>query len=652
MQPFISTDIARFTKKWYHYVGDRMQIEIKSGKVDLSGTPVLTDINMVINTNSRIAVVGRNGCGKTTLLRLLSGEIPLANTQSDGGFMAVSGTPQIGTLSQMTFADDAATLEQEIRSAYKDILEIKSAMEDAQRDMEATQSEESIKLYTTLLDRFTLEGGFYFEKEYQAAIKKFGFSDEEKRRPLREFSGGQRTKIAFLKLLLSKPDLLLLDEPTNHLDIEAVSWLEEYIKNYKKAVVIVSHDRMFLDNTVNEVYEIEHGKTARYTGNYTAFCAKKRELRDLQAKNFEAQQKEIARISATAERFRYKATKATMAQSKLKSIERMEKLEAPEAYDNRTFKASLEPAVQSAKEVLSVNELTIGFDKPLATLSFNLYRGERIGIIGGNGMGKSTLLKTIVGALPPLSGAFRLGALVNIGYFDQQMAQIRGSETVLFNLQSAFPSMSDFEARSALGAFLFSGEDVFKTLDMLSGGERVRLALCKLFRKHPNLLVLDEPTNHMDIISKETLEELLAAYTGTLIFVSHDRYFVKKLATRLIDFSALGAEVHDFGYDEYMLRKTQDVAQATQNTEAKPKPPKKTYTTPLKEKQKRERAIKKAEEKIAVLERALSDLKAQQQAQENITDYQKLSELQSEIDALDNELLELLEQWEKLIAEN
>ncbi|MGN1319953.1 MAG: ATP-binding cassette domain-containing protein, partial [Acutalibacteraceae bacterium] len=297
-----------------------MQIEIHNGKVDLSGEPILNEINMVINTNSRIGLVGRNGCGKTTLLRLLCGEITLANHESDGGFIAVSGNPVIGALNQMTFRDDSITLIQEIRSAYKDILDMKSALDNAQRDMEEHPTEENIKRYTALLDRFTLEGGFYFEKEYEAAIKKFGFTDEQKHRPLNEFSGGQRTKIAFLKLLLSKPDLLLLDEPTNHLDIEAVSWLEEYIKNYKKAVLIVSHDRMFLDNTVNEIYEIEHGKTTKYVGNYTQFTVKKRESRDLAQKNYEAQQKEIARITATAERFRYKATKAAMAQSKLKSI--------------------------------------------------------------------------------------------------------------------------------------------------------------------------------------------------------------------------------------------------------------------------------------------------------------------------------------------
>ncbi|MBR5472363.1 MAG: ABC-F family ATP-binding cassette domain-containing protein [Clostridia bacterium] len=625
-----------------------MQIEIHKGQVELSGEPILTDINLNITTNSRIGLVGRNGSGKTTLLRLLGGELRLANTEGDGGFMAISGNPQIGTLSQMTFSDNSVTLVEEIRSAYDYILKLKAELDDAQTQMDATPNEDNIKRYTDLLDTFTRDGGFYFEKEYEAAIKKFGFTDTEKHRPLSEFSGGQRTKIAFLKLLLSKPDLLLLDEPTNHLDIEAVSWLEEYIKNYKKAVLIVSHDRMFLDNTVNEIYEIEHGKTTKYHGNYSQFIIKKRESRALQAKAYEAQQQEIARIQATADRFRYKATKAAMAQSKLKSIERMEKIDAPDAYDNRTFKATLEPSVQSAKEVLTVSNLTIGFDAPLATLSFNVYRGDRIGIIGGNGKGKSTLVKTLVGKMPALSGSFNTGALVNVGYFDQQMAQIKGQETVLDNMMSAFPHMNDFEARSALGAFLFSGEDVFKTIDMLSGGERVRLALCKLFRKSPNLLILDEPTNHMDIISKETLEDILTSYSGTLIFVSHDRYFVKKLATRLIAFESGGATVHDFGYDEFLLRQTnQDSPESTPTAKPERKE-KKTYTTPLKEKQKRERALKKAEEKIAELELKLDELRQEQQSPENLADYQKLFELQNQIDVCEMQLLEQMEIWEEL----
>lgn len=624
-----------------------MQIEIHKGKVDLSGEPILNDINLNITANSRIGLVGRNGCGKTTLLRLLCGELSLANTEGDGGFIAISGNPTISALNQMTFNDDSLTLVQEIRNAYSYILNIKSQLDDAEQKMSSAATEENIKRYTELLDIFTREGGFYFEKEYEAAIKKFGFTEDEKHRALSEFSGGQRTKIAFLKLLLSKPDLLLLDEPTNHLDIEAVAWLEDYIKNYKKSVLIVSHDRMFLDNTVNEIYEIEHGKTTRYVGNYSQFIVQKKQTRDLQEKNYLAQQKEIARITATAERFRYKATKAAMAQSKLKSIDRMQKLDAPESYDNRTFKATLEVNVQSAKEVLTVSNLTIGFDKALATLSFNVYRGDRVGIIGGNGMGKSTLVNTLVGKIPAISGAFNTGALVNVGYFSQQMAQIKGAETVLQNMLSAFPNLTEFEARSALGAFLFSGESVFKTIDMLSGGERVRLALCKLFKKSPNLLILDEPTNHMDILSKEALEDILMSYNGTLIFVSHDRYFVKKLADRLICFENGGTTVYDFGYDEYLARQTkeQPILPTEQQTERKEK---KTYTTPLKEKAKREKALKKAEQKITELEAQLDDLKAQQQLPENLADYQKLSELQLQIDQYETELLQQMEIWEQL----
>lgn len=631
-----------------------MQIEIHGGTVDLSGESILTDINMTIYPNSRIAVVGRNGCGKTTLLRLLSGELTLSNREGDGGFMSGRDSGTISTLKQITFSDDTISLEQEIRSAYKKILDIKKKLDAAQREMELTHSEESIKSYSDLLYSLELEGGFYFEKEYEAAIKKFGFSDEEKRRPLCEFSGGQRTKIAFLKLLLSKPDLLLLDEPTNHLDIEAVNWLEDYIRNYKKAVVIVSHDRMFLDNTVNEVYEIEYGKIHHYHGNYTDFTRQKKQRRELEVKKYDAQQKEIARISATAERFRYKATKAAMAQSKLKSVERMEKLDAPVSFDERTFKAELTPSCVSAKQVISANDLSIGFDKSLATLSFEIYRGDRVGIIGGNGTGKSTLLKTIVGECSKLGGSINLGAMVKIGYFDQQLAQIKGGETVLQNMLSAFPQMSEFEARSALGGFLFTGEDVFKTIDMLSGGEKVRLALCKLFRSRPNLLILDEPTNHMDIISKETLEEILEAYEGTLIFVSHDRYFVNRLAKRLIAFEDNTANFYDLSYKEYTERKPsqpQDEKEKTVLNKANTKS-KKSFTTPLKEKARRERAINKCEQEIIRLEAQIDAFKSEQSAQENITDYEKLTALQEQIEELEQRLLEVMAEWESLTDED
>lgn len=628
-----------------------MQLKIHGGSVELSGTPIIKNIEFEINTASKIAVVGRNGCGKTTLLKLISGKLPLAVEPGSDGFFAVSGKPVIGVLDQMTFENEAALMIDEIRSAYKELLDMKKRLDELLVKMQENESEENIRQYTSLLEVFTAMGGFYFEKEYEAGIKKFGFSEEDKAKPVGSFSGGQRTKLAFLKLLLSKPDLLLLDEPTNHLDIEAVKWLEEYITAYKKAVVIVSHDREFLDKTVKEVYEIENGRIEHYSGNYTDFTLQKKQRRQQQKKEYEAQQKEIARITATAERFRYKATKAKMAQSKLKQIERMDLIEAPAAYDNKTFKADLQPAFASAKNVLSSDNLTIGFNKPLCTVNFKLFRGDRVGIIGGNGLGKSTLLKTLVGKIPALGGDFTVGEGVKIGYFDQQMAQYKGSNTVLADFEEAYPQYTDFESRSILGSFLFSGEDVFKTLDMLSGGERVRLALCKLFCKKPNFLILDEPTNHMDIASKEALEDILDAFEGTLLFVSHDRYFIRKLSSKLLSFENDGVKYYEYGYSQYLEQEKANAKPESTAEREKPKSAKKSYTTPGKEKAKRERQIAKAEEKIALLEEKIGGLKEELEFDENKSDYLKLSALQEEIEAAEAELFSAMEIWDELTSE-
>lgn len=628
-----------------------MQLRIKNGIVDLSGQRILSEINFEINDTSRIAVVGRNGCGKTTLLKLIAGEHSIVKADSDTDTLfAVSGKPKIGTLAQMTFLDETMPLVLEIRSAYKEILDLKSDLEEAQAKMEAEQTEENIKTYTNLLDTFTNMGGFYFEKEYEAAIKKFGFTDEEKLKPVSEFSGGQRTKIAFLKLLLSKPDILLLDEPTNHLDIEAVAWLEDYLKDYKKAFVVVSHDRMFLDNVVNTVYEIEYGKTRKYVGNYTQFTILKKQLREQQAKEYYAQKKEIEHLESLVERFRYKATKAAMAQSKIKHLEKMDLVDAPERVDTRTFHASFMPEDLGVTDVLSVKNLKIGYTTALSTVSLEVKRGNRIGIIGGNGLGKSTFIKTLVGAVPPLSGEYRFGPRVSIGYFDQQIAQYQSNDTVLDDFRKIYPSLNDFEVRSALGTFMFSGEDVFKTVNMLSGGERVRLALCKIFMKKPNFLILDEPTNHMDIVGKETLEETLAKFPGTLIFVSHDRYFIRKTADSILCFEKEKVTLYPYGYEQY-LNSQKQTSEPVVSDKVKQKQ-KKTYTTPGKEKAKRERAIAKAEEKIALLEEKLGGLKTELNLDENLSDYMKLSELQKEIEETQTSLDIVMNEWEKLCEEN
>lgn len=626
-----------------------MQLTIKNGALDLSGQRILSDINFEITDNSRIALVGRNGCGKTSLLKVISGEYSLAKDHPQNGTLVISGRPKIGTLSQMTFTNESITLVEEICSAYEEILQLKASLNAAQDNMEATQSEENIKLYTELLDVFTNMGGFYFEKEYEAAIKKFGFTADDRLKKVSEFSGGQRTKIAFLKLLLSKPDILLLDEPTNHLDIEAISWLEEYLKNYKKAFVVVSHDRMFLDNVATTVYEIEYGKTEKYAGNYTEFARLKKIKREQQLKDYNAQQKELAHLEDVIERFRYKATKASMAQSKIKQLDKIELIEAPDKEDKRTFHTNFTPDDLGVKDVLSVTDLEIGYTSALSKISLEVKRGDRIGIIGGNGLGKSTFIKTIVGKLPPLSGTYSFGPRVNIGYFDQQMAEYKSENTVLDDFKIFFPKLNDFEARSALGAFMFSGEDVFKTVSMLSGGERVRLALCKLFMKKPNLLILDEPTNHLDIVGKETLEDILSDFEGTVIFVSHDRYFIKKIAEQVLCFNKENVELFRFGYEQY-LESTKTLTEAEPKTEYQQRS-KKKFTTPLKERSKKERTIKKAEEKIALLEEKIREIEAELLLEENISDYVKLSALQEELEELSTALDVAINEWDKLSTE-
>ena len=622
-----------------------MQLKIQNGVVELSGEPILHSVNIEINDQSKIAVVGRNGCGKTTLLKLISGEYKLTKSDSDNDtFFAVSGKPKIGYLSQITFDDYTKSLLEEVRSAYSEILELKEKVEAARLLMEQTGDEDDIKNYTNLLDTFTNLGGFYFEREYENAIKKFGFA-EAKHRPLSEFSGGQQTKIAFLKLLLSKPDILLLDEPTNHLDVEAVEWLEEYLKMYKKAFVVVSHDRMFLDNTVNTVYEIEYGKTYKYNGNYSTFAKNKKILREQQRKEYLAYKAEKERLGELVDRFRYKATKAAMAQSKLKQIERMDEVFDPDRENLATFHADFEPKDIGVKDVLTVTDLAVGYDSVLSKVNLDVKRGDKIGIIGGNGLGKSTFIKTLMGEVKPLSGEYKFGPRVSIGYFDQQMAQYSSGDTILADFMRAFPNLTDFEARSALGAFLFSGEDVFKTVDMLSGGERVRLALCKIFKRKPNVLLLDEPTNHLDIVGKETLEEILKSFTGTVIFVSHDRYFVKEISTSLLDFKKGETTLYQFGYDEYMS-KAKTVAEP-EIREDKPKE-KKSFTTPLKEKARRERALKKAEEKIALLEQEIAELEAEQTDEANLSDYIKLAEIGEKLEKLQQELETAYGEWEQL----
>lgn len=634
-----------------------MLYQIHNGAVMYGADTILKDIDFEIKNNKeKIAIVGRNGCGKTTLLKLISGEIDLVKRDSDEDvYIAKTGNPEIGYLKQMTFDDNSISLETEVKKVFAPIRAMATRMEEMVKEMEEHSTPELVEKYTRLQEQFNYIGGYYYEKEYEVVLKKFGFTEEDKKKPLAEFSGGQRTKIAFVKLLLEKPDILLLDEPTNHLDIETVEWLEGYLKDYPRAVVVVSHDRMFLDHIVDVVYEIEYGRIKRYPGNYSKFMELKRAAWEKQKKDYEAQQKEIERLNTIVEKYKNTPTKVAMTRSKLKAIEHMDKIECPDRYDTKTFHASFTPLRETGKDVLYVQDLSIGYTGVLEKLSLDMKKGEKIGIIGGNGIGKSTFLKTIVGAIDPLSGEYKFGVNVDVGYFDQQMAQYTSDKQVIDDYWDEFPRLTETEVRNDLGAFLFSGEDVFKQVNTLSGGERVRLALCKIFKTGPNFLILDEPTNHMDIVGKETLESMLKDFGGSVIFVSHDRYFVKQVATRVLEFKPDGVRNYSFGYEEYEEAKLKEAeAEVTELKKRDEKPEEKTqkadkpkYVNPGKEISKAEKRVEKIEAQIAEAEEKIGLKKDELLDPQYASSYSKLSEIQKEIDEMEEELMGLMDEWDE-----
>lgn len=625
-----------------------MRIEIINGSVEYDGNTVLSEINFSVSDKEKIALVGRNGSGKTSILKCISGEVPLVSGTGDEKFsFSISGAPKIGYLQQVSLNDEL-TLRQEILSAYKDVVGLENKLQNLLDKMSENPSDENVGAYSRAMERFENIGGYLYKKEYLTAVSKFGFSAEDLDKKLSCFSGGQRTKIALMKLLLEKPDVLLLDEPTNHLDIAAVEWLEGYLKNYKNSVVIVSHDRMFLDRIVGIVYEIEYGVTTRYKGNYTAFLAQKQQAYDKALKDAKWKSAEIDRLRKLVERFRYKATKAAMAQSKLKEIERLGTVETPRRFDTSTFASSFQPEYESVRDALFVKDLVFGYDKPLGEISLAVERGQKIGVIGSNGTGKSTLLKTITGLIPPLSGDVRFGVKTRVGYFDQTIAATKSELSVLEDFRVEFPELNDGEIRKTLGGFLLSGDDVFKCVKDLSGGEKVRLALSKIFRRRPNFLILDEPTNHMDIIGKETLEKLLMDFSGTVIVVSHDRYLINRVAKSLIVFENGGVRYFDGTFDEY-----EEKEKETAEEVAKEKPEKTKKTggeryVESKEEARRKHRVEFLEKKITALEEELSRAQAKLDDETVNTDYKKVMAVEEEIKTIEEKLDPLITEWTEL----
>ena len=532
-----------------------MLYQIKDGTVSEGGQTILSHIDFYIKEKEKIAVVGKNGAGKTTLLRLLAGELQLDRDDRRG----------MDTINSGEQGNDIA--RKNVKSGKRKNTNTNSALGIVTsryitigilRQADSSNQDKTIEeiLLESCPDKDTFsKERFDYEMEYDRLFTGFGFEKEEKSRTLGSFSGGEQTKISLIKLLLEKPDLLLLDEPTNHLDMKTVEWLEDYLINYPKAVVMVSHDRAFLDAVATGVYELENGALHRYAGNYTQYRQQKLKNLQIQRKAYERQQAEIAHNNELIHRFKHKPKKAAFARSRKTMLARMKLIEKPVEDEAHIFTGNIEPQFPGGKWVYEAKELKIGYDgRALLELSLRIRRGQKIAVIGDNGIGKSTFLKTVAGLIPPIKGTSQLGNNLLVGYFDQQSALIDSDKTVRDHFHELFPALNEKDLRKTLGMYLFGGANASKRISSLSGGEKSRLVLAELLTGRPNLMILDEPTNHMDIPAKETLESAFKAYTGTMLFVSHDRYFIKQVADAILVFENDKVMYYPFGYDHYISR--------------------------------------------------------------------------------------------------
>lgn len=540
-----------------------MLYQIKDGTVSAGGQTILSHVDFYIKEKEKIAVVGKNGAGKTTLLRLLAGELTPDRDDSRGSYGrsndTVTGAATAGSdLDGKAKRTQRAKKKKPSGNPETGITMSRNITIDMLR--QADKSNQDLTIEQILLeacpdkDTFSKER-FDYEMEYDRLFTGFGFEKEQKSRTLGSFSGGEQTKIALIKLLLKKPDLLLLDEPTNHLDMKTVEWLEDYLINYPKAVVMVSHDRAFLDAVATGVYELENKALHRYAGNYTQYRQQKLKNLQIQRKAYERQQAEIAHNNELIEKFRHKPKKAAFARSRKTMLARMKLIEKPVEDEAHIFTGNIEPQFPGGKWVYEAKELKIGYDgSVLLELSLRIRRGQKIAVIGDNGIGKSTFLKTVAGLIPPIKGTSQLGSNLLVGYFDQQSALIDSDKTVRDHFHELFPALVEKDLRKMLGMYLFGGANASKRISSLSGGEKSRLVLAELLTGRPNLMILDEPTNHMDIPAKETLESAFKAYTGTMLFVSHDRYFIKQVADAILVFEKDKVMYYPFGYDHYISR--------------------------------------------------------------------------------------------------
>lgn len=610
-----------------------MTLQLIRANKSFGADEIFENLNFEIKAGEKIAIIGRNGCGKSTLLKILAGELAY-----DKGDLYKPKDVSVGYLSQSTLAISDLTVEAYLHEIFQDLFKLEKQLEAAAHQLSADASEKQLSQYADLQHQFEEAGGYTYKQEMMTVFTQFGFKVEDFNRYLHTFSGGQKTRIAFVRLLLSKPDILLLDEPTNHLDMSTIEWLESYLAHYPKSLVFVSHDRMFIDQIAKVVYELEYGTLTRYPGNYSQFVSQKALNIEKQQSAYYRQQKDIERLEGLIEKFRYKKNKAKFAQSKIKYLDRLERVDDPKQ-DQKNFKAQFHSRIKGGKHVLTCQDLKIGYGSVLASINLELLQGHHTAVIGPNGHGKSTFLKTIMGHIPALGGESLLGHQIEIGYFDQEQLEYQSRKTVLEDLWDSYPELTHTQVRTILGSFLFTADEVFKEVNVLSGGEKVRLALAKLMLQQANFLVLDEPTNHLDILGKEALETALIDYEGTLLFVSHDRYFIQKMAKAVLSIEDGQAQYYPLSYQEIQedvkLQEKIEVKQVKQDERAP------SRSRLLKQLQKVEEAITLKEEELEIARDKRFD-------PFYYHDQKQMALLDEEIDLIHNQISALMKDWESL----
>lgn len=627
--------------------------------------PILSNIKLEVQTRDKIALVGRNGAGKSTLLKIISGAMSY-----DSGEIIKPKDVSIGYLAQDTGLESQLSIWNEMNLVFKhlklmeeDMRKLEHRMATVDPNNETQKFEQLLKEYDKLQVKFKEEGGYQYEADIRSVLHGLGFSSFDPETKISSLSGGQKTRLALGKLLLTKPDLLILDEPTNHLDIETLTWLEQYLQNYPGAILIVSHDRYFLDKIVNQVYEISRNTSTRFIGNYSNYLKQKAENYEKEVKSFERQQEEVAKLKDFIQRNIARASTTKLAQSRRKKLEKMELMNKPLG-DEKSANFQFDIERQSGNDVLKATDISVSYDRHhpiISNISFSISRGDSIALVGPNGIGKSTLLKSIVQKLDALTGSFSLGSHVQIGYYDQQQADLTSNKRVLDELWDEYPQQTEKEIRTVLGNFLFSGDDVLKPVSTLSGGEKARLALSKLMLQKANFLILDEPTNHLDLDSKEILENALIDFPGTILFVSHDRYFINRIATKVFELSSHNLTEYLGDYD-YFLTKKEEILELERLEEEEKKNVSQKISSSASEGKlnyQQEKELKKLERqkqrRIEEIEQSISEIEERIEKNEALLcdpsiyqDHEQVQKINIENEQLNSELEQLMTEWEQL----